>query len=358
MTATAHDPQSGHGPLVEVRNLTKHFAVKQGVFAAGKGIVHAVEDVTLTVNRGETLGIVGESGCGKSTTARLMVRLLDPTAGSIVFDGREIAGLTQKQLRPLRREMQIIFQDPYSSLNPRKTVGQIVGEPFTIHKTERDVRRRVQELLARVGLSPEHYNRYPHEFSGGQRQRIGVARAIALQPKLIVCDEPVSALDVSVQAQILNLLKDLQKDFDLTYVFISHDLSVIRQVADRIAVMYLGRVVELSDSEALFEHPRHPYTAALLSAVPRHTVTGSTQSARQRIVLTGDVPSPVNPPSACVFHPRCPRFQRGTCDVEMPLLRTFERNHEAACHFPVERWPMTEEELRRPFASAAAAPTA
>ena len=252
--------------------------------------------------------------------------------------------------------MQIIFQDPYSSLNPRKTVGQIVGEPFTIHKTERDIRRRVQELLARVGLSPEHYNRYPHEFSGGQRQRIGVARAIALQPKLIVCDEPVSALDVSVQAQILNLLKDLQKDFDLTYVFISHDLSVIRQVADRIAVMYLGRVVELSDSEALFEHPRHPYTAALLSAVPRHTVSGSTESARQRIVLTGDVPSPVNPPAACVFHPRCPRFQHGTCDVETPLLRTFDRNHEAACHFPVERWPMTEEELRRPFAGAAAAP--
>ncbi len=357
MTATAQELPSGHDALVEVRNLTKHFAVKQGVFAAGKGIVHAVEDVTLTVNRGETLGIVGESGCGKSTTARLMVRLLDPTAGSIVFDGREIAGLSQKQLRPLRREMQIIFQDPYSSLNPRKTVGQIVGEPFTIHKTERDVRKRVQELLARVGLSPEHYNRYPHEFSGGQRQRIGVARAIALQPKLIVCDEPVSALDVSVQAQILNLLKDLQKDFDLTYVFISHDLSVIRQVADRIAVMYLGRVVELSDSEALFEHPRHPYTAALLSAVPRHTIAGSSQSARQRIVLTGDVPSPVNPPAACVFHPRCPRFQHGTCDVEMPLLRTFERNHEAACHFPVERWPMTEEELRRPFAGAATAPT-
>ena len=242
--------------------------MKQGVFAGGKGIVHAVEDVSLTVNRGETLGIVGESGCGKSTTARLIVRLLDPTAGSIVFDGREIANLSQSQLRPLRREMQIIFQDPYSSLNPRKSVGQIIGEPFTIHKTERDVRRRVQELLARVGLSPEHVNRYPHEFSGGQRQRIGVARAIALQPKLIVCDEPVSALDVSVQAQILNLLKDLQKDFDLTYVFISHDLSVIRQVADRIAVMYLGHVVELSDSEPLFEHPRHPYTAALLSAVP------------------------------------------------------------------------------------------
>jgi oligopeptide/dipeptide ABC transporter ATP-binding protein len=351
MTATAHEAASGSGPLVQVRNLTKHFAVKQGVFAGGKGVVHAVEDVSFTVNRGETLGIVGESGCGKSTTARLMVRLLDPTAGSIVFDGREIANLSQSQLRPLRREMQIIFQDPYSSLNPRKSVGQIVGEPFTIHKTERDVRRRVQELLARVGLSPEHVNRYPHEFSGGQRQRIGVARAIALQPKLIVCDEPVSALDVSVQAQILNLLKDLQKDFDLTYVFISHDLSVIRQVADRIAVMYLGKVVELSDSEALFDHPRHPYTAALLSAVPRHTALAA-DSARQRIVLTGDVPSPVNPPNACVFHPRCPRFQHGTCDVTEPLLREFDRGHEAACHFPVERWPMTEDELRRPFAGS------
>jgi peptide/nickel transport system ATP-binding protein len=349
MTATAHEAAPGSDPLVVVSNLTKHFAVKQGVFSGGKGVVHAVEDVSLTVNRGETLGIVGESGCGKSTTARLIVRLIDPTAGSIVFDGREIANLSQSQLRPLRREMQIIFQDPYSSLNPRKSVGQIIGEPFTIHKTERDVRRRVQELLARVGLSPEHVNRYPHEFSGGQRQRIGVARAIALQPKLIVCDEPVSALDVSVQAQILNLLKDLQKDFDLTYVFISHDLSVIRQVADRIAVMYLGHVVELSDSEALFDHPRHPYTAALLSAVPRHTANLA-DSARQRIVLTGDVPSPVNPPNACVFHPRCPRFQHGTCDVVDPLLREFDRGHEAACHFPVERWPMTEEELRRPLA--------
>jgi oligopeptide/dipeptide ABC transporter ATP-binding protein len=241
--------------------------------------------------------------------------------------------------------MQMIFQDPYSSLNPRKSVGQIIGEPFTIHKTEKDVRSRVQELLARVGLSPEHYNRYPHEFSGGQRQRIGVARAIALQPKLIVCDEPVSALDVSVQAQILNLLKDLQRDFDLTYVFISHDLSEIRQISDRIAVMYVGRVVETGQSELLYEHPRHPYTAALLSAVPRPETNG-TSGRRNRIVLTGDVPSPVAPPPACVFHPRCPRFEPGVCDVDTPLLRSFEGDHEAACHYPVERWPMTEEELR------------
>jgi peptide/nickel transport system ATP-binding protein/oligopeptide transport system ATP-binding protein len=347
------EARAGQSPLVEVENLTKWFAVKQGVFANVKGIVHAVEEVSLTVNRGETLGIVGESGCGKSTTARLMVRLLDPTAGTVRFDGRDITKLSMRQLRPLRRQMQMIFQDPYSSLNPRKTVGQIVGEPFTIHKTEKDVRTRVQELLARVGLNPEHYNRYPHEFSGGQRQRIGVARAIALQPRLVVCDEPVSALDVSVQAQILNLLKDLQRDFDLTYVFISHDLSVIRQVSDRIAVMYLGRVVELASSELIYNHPRHPYTAALLSAVPRPTVNGTTE--RQRIVLAGDVPSPVNPPAACVFHPRCPRFQPGKCDVDTPVLTQFERDHEAACHFPVERWPLTAEELGRPFAGTFAA---
>ncbi len=351
MTSSASpESRSGHGPLVEITNLTKWFAVKQSVFASVKGVVHAVEDVTLTVNRGETLGIVGESGCGKSTTARLMVKLLDATSGTVKFDGEDITNYSMRQMRPLRRQMQMIFQDPYSSLNPRKSVGQIIGEPFTIHKTEKDVRSRVQELLARVGLSPEHYNRYPHEFSGGQRQRIGVARAIALQPKLIVCDEPVSALDVSVQAQILNLLKGLQRDFDLTYVFISHDLSVIRQVSDRVAVMYLGRVVELSDSELLYDHPRHPYTAALLSAVPRPTVDGN--SAKNRVVLTGDVPSPVNPPEACVFHPRCPRFQDGKCNVDLPELQSFGPHHEAACHFPVERWPLTAEELAHPFASS------
>jgi oligopeptide/dipeptide ABC transporter ATP-binding protein len=330
--------------LVEITHLTKRFAVRQGVFARGKAQVHAVEDVTLTVRRGETLGIVGESGCGKSTTARLMLRLLDPTSGKVIFDGRDITRLSQRSLRPLRREMQMIFQDPYSSLNPRKTVGQIVGAPFAIHGIRGDTRTRVRELLERVGLSPEHYNRYPHEFSGGQRQRIGVARALALQPKLIVCDEPVSALDVSIQAQVLNLLRSLQKDFKLTYVFISHDLSVIRQIADRIAVMYLGHLVELGDSESIYEHPKHPYTGALLSAVPRPSSAGD---RRERIVLGGDVPSPVAPPAACVFHPRCPRFHQGHCDVEEPLLRELAPGQEAACHYPLERWPMTDDEIRQ-----------
>jgi len=270
-----------------------------------------------------------------------MLRLLDPTSGKIVFDGQDITRMSQRALRPLRREMQMIFQDPYSSLNPRKSVGHIVAEPFSIHGTEKDTKQRVQELLARVGLSPEHYNRYPHEFSGGQRQRIGIARALALNPKLIVCDEPVSALDVSVQAQILNLLKELQREFQLTYLFIAHDLAVVRHISDRIAVMYLGRVVEVGESELLYEHPRHPYTAALLSAVPRAEVNGGV-GGRKRMVLGGDVPSPVNPPAACVFHPRCPRFQTGLCDVEMPELRRFDGDHEAACHFPIERWPLTE----------------
>jgi oligopeptide/dipeptide ABC transporter ATP-binding protein len=327
--------------LVELDHLVKRFAVRQGVFARSKAEVHAVEEVTLTVRRGETLGIVGESGCGKSTTARLMLRLLDPTDGAVHFDGRDITKLSQRQLRPLRREMQMIFQDPYSSLNPRKTVGQIVGAPFAIHG-QKNARTRVQELLETVGLNPEHYNRYPHEFSGGQRQRIGVARALALSPKLIVCDEPVSALDVSIQAQILNLLRNLQQDFNLTYVFISHDLSVIRQIADRIAVMYLGRVVEIGESESIYDEPKHPYTAALLSAVPR---AGTGQ--RERIVLSGDVPSPIAPPHACVFHPRCPRFHEGHCDVEEPQLRELAPGHAAACHYPLERWPMTDEEIRQ-----------
>jgi len=336
---------SSNENLVEVTGLTKHFAVKQGVFARGSSVVHAVEDVSLTVRRGETLGIVGESGCGKSTTARLMLRLLDPTAGRIVFDGRDVTKLSQRQLRPLRREMQMIFQDPYSSLNPRKTVGQIVGAPYAIHGIKGDTRTRVRELLERVGLSPEHYNRYPHEFSGGQRQRIGVARALALQPKLIVCDEPVSALDVSIQAQVLNLLRSLQKDFQLTFVFISHDLSVMRQIADRIAVMYLGRLVELGPSESIYEHPQHPYSAALLSAVPRPTAAAA--NGRERIMLSGDVPSPIDPPQACIFHTRCPRFHAGHCDVEAPQLRELKPAQVAACHYPLEKWPMTDAEIRQ-----------
>jgi len=334
------DGSSGDN-LVELGHLTKHFAVRQGVFATSKSVVHAVEDVSFNVRRGETLGIVGESGCGKSTTARLMLRLLDVTGGTIRFDGRDITKLSQRQLRPLRREMQMIFQDPYASLNPRKTVGQIIEAPFKIHGVKGG-RTRIQELLETVGLSPEHYNRYPHEFSGGQRQRIGVARALALSPKLIVCDEPVSALDVSIQAQVLNLLRSLQDEFNLTYVFISHDLSVIRQIADRIAVMYLGRLVEIGDSESIYEHPKHPYTGALLSAVPRAGTGG-----RERIVLSGDVPSPIDPPAACVFHPRCPRFHAGHCDVETPELRELEPHQAAACHYPLERWPMTDAEIRQ-----------
>jgi oligopeptide/dipeptide ABC transporter ATP-binding protein len=335
--------------LVELEHVTKHFPVKQGVFARSHGKVHAVEDVTLTVRKGETLGIVGESGCGKSTTARLMLRLLDPTAGTIRFEGQDISRLSQRQLRPLRREMQMIFQDPYASLNPRKTVEQIVSQPYAVHGgvSSKEAKLRVKRLLETVGLSPEHSSRYPHEFSGGQRQRIGIARALALQPKLIVCDEPVSALDVSVQAQILNLLRTLQFEFDLTYVFISHDLSVMRQICTRIAVMYLGRVVELAEAERIFEHPRHPYTAVLISAVPRLSVDGQ---KRQRVVVGGDVPSPVDPPSGCVFHPRCPRARPGHCDVVEPQLEPTpgEARHVSACHYPLERWPEDQSELTGP----------
>ena len=330
--------QAAADPIVELDHVTKHFPVKQGVFSRSHGRVHAVESVSLTVNRGETLGIVGESGCGKSTTARLMLRLIDPTSGSIRFDGRDITRVSSRGLRPLRREMQMIFQDPYASLNPRKSVEQIVLQPFAIHGgvSKKEARLRVRELLQVVGLSPEHASRYPHEFSGGQRQRIGIARALALNPKLIVCDEPVSALDVSVQAQILNLLRSLQAEFNLTYVFISHDLSVMRQICSRIAVMYLGRVVELADSEQIFERPRHPYTSALIAAVPRVAVNGD---RRVRAVVRGDVPSAVDPPSGCVFHPRCPRFHEGHCDTVEPMLEPApgDSSHIAACHYPLEQ---------------------
>ena len=336
-------------PIVELENVKKYFPVRQGVFSRGHAQVHAVEDVTLTVRKGETLGIVGESGCGKSTTARLMLRLLDPTDGTIRFEGQDISRLSQRQMRPLRREMQMIFQDPYASLNPRKTVEQIVGQPFAVHGglSKREAKLRVRELLDVVGLSREHASRYPHEFSGGQRQRIGIARALALNPKLIVCDEPVSALDVSVQAQILNLLRALQEEFNLTYVLISHDLSVMRQICTRIAVMYLGRIVELAESETIFEHPRHPYTALLISAVPRLSTNGK---KRERVVVGGDVPSPIDPPSGCVFHPRCPRFHAGHCDVVEPELvhAPADSSHVAACYYPLEYAGQIERETLAP----------
>jgi oligopeptide/dipeptide ABC transporter ATP-binding protein len=339
-------------PLIEVKNLKKYFPVTRGiVFQKEVATVKAVDDVSFSVQPRETLGVVGESGCGKSTMARCVMRLLDPTAGQIIFDGRDISKLNRAEMRPVRRELMMVFQDPYASLNPRKRVGFIVAEALQVHKTGTDaeIKRRVQELLEIVGLNPEHYNRFPHEFSGGQRQRIGVARALAVNPKLIVCDEPVSALDVSVQAQILNLLKDLQQEFGLTYIFIAHDLNVVRHISDRVMVMYLGKVVETAARQQLYAEPKHPYTGALLSAVP--IPNPELGRKRQPIVLEGDVPSPLNPPEACRFHPRCPRFQPGKCDVDEPELYGFGDEHTAACHFPLERWPMTASEIRRPAES-------
>jgi peptide/nickel transport system ATP-binding protein/oligopeptide transport system ATP-binding protein len=332
------------GALLEASDLVKHFPITRGiVFQRQIGAVRAVDGVSFAVNRGETLGIVGESGCGKSTTARLVTRLLDPTAGTVSFDGRDVTTLRGHDLKALRREMQIIFQDPYSSLNPRKTVGSIVAEPLAIHGLATgpgERKRRVQELLETVGLNPEHYNRYAHEFSGGQRQRIGVARALALQPKLIIADEPVSALDVSIQAQILNLLRDLQRDLDLTLVLIAHDLSVIRQMCDRVVVMYLGKIVEAAPNASLYGFPRHPYTGALLSAVP----VADPAARRTRQLLTGDVPSPANPPAACRFHTRCPKAQP-LCSEEEPPLSDKGNGTDAACHFPLTR---EEADLRLP----------
>jgi oligopeptide/dipeptide ABC transporter ATP-binding protein len=325
---------NGAGPLVEVNSLKKYFPIRKGILQREVARVHAVDDVTLAVNEGETIGLVGESGCGKSTLGRCIVRLLEPTAGDIVFQGRSIGKLGARALRPLRRQMQMVFQDPYASLNPRKRVGTIVSDPMRIHRIgDRGSRKqRVEELLEAVGLSPEHYNRFPHEFSGGQRQRIGVARALALRPKLVVADEPVSALDVSIQAQMLNLLEELQDEFQLTYVFIAHDLGVVRHVSDRIAVMYLGKLVELSPAEELYEWPIMPYTEALLSAVPIPDPDLSEQ--RERIVLQGDVPSPIQPPSGCRFHPRC-RYATEVCSEIEPPLTDYGNGHLAACHHPL-----------------------
>jgi oligopeptide transport system ATP-binding protein len=326
--------ESGETPLLEVRHVKKYFPIRQGVFSREVARVHAVDDVSFAVREGETLGLVGESGCGKSTLGRTIVRLLEPTDGEIVFEGRQIGHLGARSMRPLRREMQMVFQDPYASLNPRKRVGTIVSDPMKIHNigSASERKRRVGEILETVGLSPEHYNRFPHEFSGGQRQRIGIARALALHPKLIVADEPVSALDVSIQSQMLNLLEDLQNDFNLTYIFIAHDLGVVRHVSDRIAVMYLGKLVELAPAEDLYTRPIMPYTEALLSAVP--IPDPDLAERRERIVLEGDVPSPINPPSGCRFHPRC-RYATDVCKQLEPPLVDYRDGHLAACHHPL-----------------------
>jgi oligopeptide/dipeptide ABC transporter ATP-binding protein len=338
---------NGTTPLIEVEHLKIFFPIKEGILVDREvARVHAVNDVTLSIGEGETLGLVGESGCGKTTMSRAIMRLIDATDGSIRFRGKDVTSAGRRELRPLRRELQMVFQDPFASLNPRKRVGQIIGMPLRLHGTERgDVEEKVRELLARVGLHPEHINRYPHEFSGGQRQRIGVARALALEPRLIVLDEPVSALDVSVQAQIINLLDDLQDDFRLTYLFVAHDLSVVRHVSDRIAVMYLGKLMEVSPAEELYTKPIHPYTSALLSAIP--IPDPEENRRRERMVpreggmprsgvplLGGEPPNPISPPPGCVFHPRCPRASQICRTVEPPLVR-YPNGHLAACHHPM-----------------------
>jgi len=340
-------------PLVEVDRLKVYFAIKSGlVLDRHVGDIRAVDDVSFEIRRGETLGLVGESGCGKSTIGRTILRLYEPVDGRIVFDGDEITHLSERQLRPLRRRMQMVFQDPYASLNPRHSVGRIVGEPIRAHRLSsgRDADKRVRELLEIVGLPPDAVSRYPHEFSGGQRQRIGVARALAVNPDLVVADEPVSALDVSIQAQILNLLESLQTDFELTYLFIAHDLAVVRHISDRIAVMYLGRIVEVSPAAELYADPLHPYTIALLSAVP--IPDPRVERQREAILLPGDLPSPANPPAACRFHTRCPYVQPTRCRDESPPLRELSPGHTVACHWveqikagalkPREREPVFE----------------
>ncbi len=322
-------------PLLEVRDLYKYFPIHAGLFSRHIGDVKAVDGVDFTIAPGETLGLVGESGSGKTTIGRLILRLLSESKGEIRFNGQDVTKMNASQIRRLRREMQIIFQDPFASLNPRMTVGDIVGEPLRIHGLAKgkEIDDRVRELLQLVGLRPYHANRFPHEFSGGQRQRIGVARALAVDPKFIVCDEPVSALDVSIQAQVINLLEDLQKKFGLTYLFIAHDLSVVRHISTRVAVMYVGKLVELADRNSLYENPLHPYTQALLSAIP--IPDPDTETRRKRIVLTGDIPSPVNPPSGCRFHTRCPvAFDR--CKTEVPAFNEYGSGHFAACHWVEE----------------------
>jgi oligopeptide transport system ATP-binding protein len=315
--------------LLEIRDLRKHFPVGDGLFSRGKGVVKAVDGVSLTVNEGETLGLVGESGCGKSTLGRAILRLIEPTGGEVNFHGKNLLALSQRELRDMRREMQIIFQDPYASLNPRMRVGDIVGEGLEIHKLAKGKakRDRVMELLHQVGLREDHFDRYPHEFSGGQRQRIGIARALAVSPKFIVCDEPVSSLDVSIQAQIINLLQELQEKMHLTYLFISHDLRVVEHISHRVAIMYLGKVVEIANSETIYRDAKHPYTRALLSAVP----LPDTERKKERVVLEGDVPSPVNPPAGCAFHPRC-SYREPVCSQSEPVLAFGADGHGVSCH--------------------------
>jgi oligopeptide/dipeptide ABC transporter ATP-binding protein len=325
--------------LLEVKGLKKYFPIKQGVFSHTVGNVKAVDDVSFTIKRGETLGLVGESGCGKTTTGRCILRLIEPTAGSVKFEGEEVTTMSDERLREMRRKMQIIFQDPYSSLNPRITVGGMLSEILKVHglrKTEAEIKDRVEELLKTVGLNPLHARRYPHEFSGGQRQRIGIARALSVEPSFIVCDEPVSALDVSIQSQVLNLLMDLQERLGLTYLFIAHDLSVVKHISDRVAVMYLGEIVEITDYKSLYADPKAPYTQALLSAVP----IANPRADRQRIVLTGDVPSPANVPTGCYFHPRCPQVF-GECNHIHPELTDDSQGHQVRCLIYPNSYPKT-----------------